>query len=136
MPLFCAKAAADPAPLEGDLAGGACARSHTVAVADYVVRGAGTCDWVQRGRRHVAVRASEAAGVSIDAHWYAVIRVYAVRGRTTQYLKENTIRYLYGHCVTFCPYEVRQNVGRDLFSGNRDSQQSDYICLQEQGERR
>ena len=131
MPLFCAKAAADPAPLEGDLAGGACARSHAVTVADYVGRGAGTCDRVQRGRRRVAVRASEPAGVSINTRWYAVIRVYAVRRRTAQYLKENTIRYLYGHCATLRPYKVRQNVGGDWFSSNRDSQQSDYICLQE-----
>ena len=43
-----AGAATDPAPLEGgDLAGGACAGSDTVAIADHVRRGAGTGGWAR-----------------------------------------------------------------------------------------
>ena len=82
MPLLCAKAVADPAPLEGGFARGGCAGSDAVAVADQVGRGTGTCNWVRQGRRCVVVRASELAGVSIYTFRNAVFRGSEVRRRT------------------------------------------------------
>jgi hypothetical protein len=61
------------------LARGARAWSEAVAVADHVGRSADAGSWVLRGRGRVTVRASEPAGVSINARRRAVIRVVAVR---------------------------------------------------------
>jgi hypothetical protein len=77
MPILCARAATDPAPLQGDLARRARAGSHTVAVADHVWSGADTRGWVRRGRGRVAICAGEPAGVCIDARWHAISRVAA-----------------------------------------------------------
>ena len=77
MPLLCARAAADPAPLDGDLAGRAWARGHTIAFANHVGREAGTREWVHLGRRRVTVQASEPAGVITDASWHAILGVVA-----------------------------------------------------------
>ena len=73
-----ARAAADPAPLEGRLAGGARAGSRALAVANHVGRGAETRSWVFWRRGRVPVRAGEAAGVSIDARRHAMSRVFAI----------------------------------------------------------
>ena len=77
MPLLCARAGADPALLDGDLAGGAWARSHTVAIANHVGREAGTREGVHLGRRRVAVQESKPAGVITDASWHAILGVVA-----------------------------------------------------------
>ena len=59
-----ARAAADPAALFDGLAGGALgAGIHTVAIADYVGRGAETVGGVIRGRGGETVGASEVAGI-------------------------------------------------------------------------
>ena len=78
MPPLGARAAADPAPLEGRLAGGARAWSDTVAVADHVGRGAETRSWVLWRRGRVPIRTGEATGVSIDARRHAMSRVIAI----------------------------------------------------------
>jgi hypothetical protein len=80
---LCARAAADPALLEGRLAGRTRAGSYAFAVADHVGRGADTCGRVLRRRGRETVRTGEGAGVAIDACRLAVIRVFAARRRTS-----------------------------------------------------
>jgi hypothetical protein len=82
MPHFCTRAAADPALLGGGgLARGARVGSHAVAVADDVGRGTTTHGWVIRGIWRVTGRASEPAGITVDARRNAISWVVAVRRR-------------------------------------------------------
>ena len=81
MPLLCARAAANPALCGGGLAGGARAGSHADAVTDDVRRGADTVGWVLRGGGRVTVRASEPAGIIVDARRAAIDWVIAIRRR-------------------------------------------------------
>jgi hypothetical protein len=81
MPHFCAGATADPAPLigQGGLARGARAGGDTLAIANDVRCFAGAAGWVHRGRCRVTVRASEPAGIVVDARGNSISWVVAVR---------------------------------------------------------
>jgi hypothetical protein len=87
MPLLCARAAVNPTPpIVGDRAGRARARGHTAAVAVHEV-GSGTAThgpWIVLGESREAIRTNEPAGISIDAHWHAIIGVDAGRRRRSQ----------------------------------------------------
>ena len=81
---LCTRAAADPAPLFiGDDARGTRGGRPALAVADHAGRGADARSWVRRGRGRETVRASEPAGVSVNARRHAVNGVGAVRIRRT-----------------------------------------------------
>ena len=81
MPVLCARAAANPALLDGGLAGGARAGSYAVAIAHHVGCGADTGGWFLRGERHVTVRASERAGIIAEARGDAISWVIAIQRR-------------------------------------------------------
>jgi hypothetical protein len=87
VPTLCARATADPALLEGRLAGRTRAGGHAFAVADHVGRGTDAGGWFLWRRGRETVRAGEAAWVSIGTRRLAMIRVFAVRRRMAQDLK-------------------------------------------------
>ena len=82
-----ARAAADPAPLDGGDGGGARTGSDALAIASHIGRRADTCGWVRCGKGRVAFRASESAGISVDTCWHAVNGVVAGRRRIAYDLK-------------------------------------------------